>query len=452
MSKKLVTYNGVDYQRPTGVQLHGNSIRIEFRFNKKIHKATVFTLQPIDNVQRRLDESGELYLKVLMLQRDGLFTDEAYRKLLPNSAFARGKGLVNLNPSLNDVIKKFLAAQEPLSKCGEVKVSTFRNEKKTLLSKRYLGPVPEAQDKVLRTKGLGEMSLTNLNVALLEEYRNVLLSRKLAHKTINNIITHLRSAGFHAVKLRLLTENPFSKLELLKIKRPRRPVIFSMKELEDIRRASLEINKEWLGNMAIFGTWTGLRLEELLGLAWQDIDLKNGTMHVQRSFTYDSFGDLKTDGSNRIVTLYPQALEMLNAQRRWTADAKPQTITVIAGGGAIIEEVTLVFQNLEPHGPIPRHFTSGGLRKQWNRLRKIAEVNKPMKQLRHTFASRLISAGASAGLVASIMGHRTTKMVDTIYGGFFEDYGRLHSATVLANLTNAVPALELIKSEEMEPA
>lgn len=126
----------------------------------------------------------------------------------------------------------------------------------------------------------------------------------------------------------------------------------------------------------------------------------------------------------------------------------------IADGGVIIEEVTLVFQNLEPHGPIPRHFSSGGLRKQWARLRRIAGVNKPLSKLRHTFASRVISAGASAGLVASIMGHRTTKMVDTIYGGFFEDYGHIHIATVLANLTNAAPALEFVESaaEETEPA
>jgi hypothetical protein len=53
-----------------------------------------------------------------MLQGDDLFTDDAYRRLLPNSAFAQGRSSQIRSPTLNDVIKVYLGAQAPLVTCG----------------------------------------------------------------------------------------------------------------------------------------------------------------------------------------------------------------------------------------------------------------------------------------------------------------------------------------------
>ena len=55
----------------------------------------------------------------------------------------------------------------------------------------------------------------------------------------------------------------------------------------------------------------GLRQGELLGLKWDDVDLKAGTLQVRRTLSNGEFTPPKTAKSRRIVGLTPTAVEAL---------------------------------------------------------------------------------------------------------------------------------------------
>ncbi len=70
---------------------------------------------------------------------------------------------------------------------------------------------------------------------------------------------------------------------------------------------------------------TGLRRGELLGLKWPDIDWKNGIITVRRQVARVNGeiteAPLKTKNSYRRVSISPQAIEVLKAQKAKTDSA-----------------------------------------------------------------------------------------------------------------------------------
>ncbi|QSF41746.1 site-specific integrase [Priestia megaterium] len=66
--------------------------------------------------------------------------------------------------------------------------------------------------------------------------------------------------------------------------------------------------------------YTGIRRGEVLGLKWEDVDLTDGTLHVQQNQTYlkgtYSYGSLKTESSNRIIKLDDETLHILMQNKK----------------------------------------------------------------------------------------------------------------------------------------
>jgi integrase len=63
--------------------------------------------------------------------------------------------------------------------------------------------------------------------------------------------------------------------------------------------------------------FSGLRLQELLGLRWQDVDLESGVLHVRRQLTRGRRNDpprlveLKTAAARRDIVLLPELAGLL---------------------------------------------------------------------------------------------------------------------------------------------
>jgi integrase len=53
--------------------------------------------------------------------------------------------------------------------------------------------------------------------------------------------------------------------------------------------------------MALIGVLTGLRVGEILGLRWQDVDFKQGELRVEQAVYRGSVGSPKTQGSRRTL-------------------------------------------------------------------------------------------------------------------------------------------------------
>jgi integrase len=126
-----------------------------------------------------------------------------------------------------------------------------------------------------------------------------------------------------------------------------------------------------------------MRTGEMLGLRWKDIDFLNNVIQVGRS---------KTSAGIRAVPISPHCrTELL----RWRSLIGP-------------EFSEWVFPNFDNR----RHRLQNGGRKAWaNTLKKAGLPFFPIYYLRHTFASRLTTAGVSPLTIAQMLGHSSTQIV-----------------------------------------
>lgn len=147
---------------------------------------------------------------------------------------------------------------------------------------------------------------------------------------------------------------------------------------------------------------TGMRLGELLGLQWGDIDWNSKFIMVQRSYKLGRITPTKT-GKTRRVDMSDQlieALRSLHALRKREA---------LRGGQGEVHEIT--FHRGGKH--MEQNYTRRVFKRvlMWAGLREIR-----LHDLRHTFASLLLSDGASVVYVKEQLGHSSIQMTVDIYG------------------------------------
>lgn len=152
---------------------------------------------------------------------------------------------------------------------------------------------------------------------------------------------------------------------------------------------------------------TGLRVGELTGLKWEDIDFKNKTLSVKRTMKYDNSvkdwksGEPKSKNGFRTIPLTDEAIEILQKQKRKNSLLKTVDI----------RWADIVF--LDKKGkPISLIRLDEALSKICN----YADLPKiSMHILRHTFATRCNEAGMSAKTLQIIMGHSNITTTMNLY-------------------------------------
>lgn len=145
---------------------------------------------------------------------------------------------------------------------------------------------------------------------------------------------------------------------------------------------------------------TGLRLGELLGLQWRDIDLKNDVLHVRRQWTRDgTYSEPKTQAAIRQVPLAPEMVKML-AEHKLASDYSGDEEPVFASSSG------------RPFSH--RHVAQRGF--------EAAAKGQPritFHDLRHAFASIMIERGLSSTVLAHVMGHRDATTTERKYVHLF---------------------------------
>ncbi len=68
-----------------------------------------------------------------------------------------------------------------------------------------------------------------------------------------------------------------------------------------------------------------MRISEILGLQWQDVDFERAILHVRRSCVDGVIGECKTESSRRPLPLPEKAAEALKAWRDKSSYTKPES-------------------------------------------------------------------------------------------------------------------------------
>lgn len=149
---------------------------------------------------------------------------------------------------------------------------------------------------------------------------------------------------------------------------------------------------------------TGMRLGELLALQWGDIDWHGKFFNVQRSYKRGRMTGTKT-GKTRRVDMSEQlknALQDLYTQRKREA--------LMDGTGQIAE---VVFHKNKK--PLEQNFVRYIFKKI---LSKAGLRNMRIHDIRHSFASILLSEGESPVYVKDQLGHSSIQITVDCYGHF----------------------------------
>src|SRR5579862_68705 len=147
-------------------------------------------------------------------------------------------------------------------------------------------------------------------------------AKGLSASTIENHLVPLSGTFSFAVRRGLLSVNPCSLLtpdERPQRRARRRDHVWSDEEIQALIDAAEQLAKQPTSRydyapLIRVALYTGLRLGELLGLQWQDIDLHEGELHVRRQWTRTGeYAEPKTKAGVRRIPLSPELVRFLSA-------------------------------------------------------------------------------------------------------------------------------------------
>ena len=264
---------------------------------------------------------------------------------------------------------------------------------------------------------LGCVLLIDINSRMLQQFYNYKIKVEgLSAKTISNMNLYLHKALSQAVKEGLIESNPASALELPKSSRPKIQVL-TRDEQACLMRASYQHRYGVFIRLVLM---TGLRLGELLGLWWSDIDFRSNMLHVNRTLNRvqkiglpDQYSGLrtellyqepKTENSRRSIPLLPGVVQDL---LRWRSI---QDADRIAAGEQYIETGSIVTN--ECGGCIePRTFSD-----YYHQILEIAGIGHfTFHALRHTFATRAMEQGMDSKTLSILLGHFSVAFTQDTY-------------------------------------
>ena len=210
-----------------------------------------------------------------------------------------------------------------------------------------------------------------------------------------------------ARRMELIASNPADNVELPKIiNKPIKTVMNATQDefLDAIKESPHE-------RIYLLGLHTGARISEILGLAWNKVNLSTGEIRIdsqlQRQRTQDMPRVLVPTKTNnqRSVIVPGFVVDILKEEKRCQAAYK------LKAGKLWHNDMNLVFAR-EDGSPIP-HTTIE------NDFKRIArKINKPelsFHALRHTYATEEIASGTDPKTVADSLGHSTVAMTMNVY-------------------------------------
>ncbi|MBL1227327.1 tyrosine-type recombinase/integrase [Enterococcus sp. BWR-S5] len=271
---------------------------------------------------------------------------------------------------------------------AQVKLSTYMNYRGHL--DRYILPK------------LGEIQLVSLQTKDIEHFIEYLSSIDLSAQTIRCIFNILKSGMKKARLSSYIYENPCDNVSLPKNDRKKVAAldIKTQKELEKLalKRGCFAI---------ILSLYTGMRIGEISGLKWSDVDLKNNVLYINRIIvrvpipneklkTKIILGSPKTKSSVRAIPIAPNLKRYLETIRKEEAEF------VIPCGNNFSEPRIINY-----------HFKKI--------VDEMGRKDIHFHMLRHTFATRCVEKGVDIASLSMILGHSSTKMtLDTYTDSMWE--------------------------------
>jgi len=214
--------------------------------------------------------------------------------------------------------------------------------------------------------------------------------KPLSAKTVADILGVLKAI------LRYGEENgyPVPPCDCIKYPPQKNATISILSESERIKIEQLLANSEDTLCLGIlFTLYTGVRIGELCGLRWEDIDFAAGTVHIRRTVERIANLDQHTQQKTKVIISEPKTE---NAVREIPL---PSFLAKLLSDGRKSDDCYLLTGTPKPTEP----------HQYYVRYRKFLQrngvENHTFHALRHTFATRCVELGFDTKSLSEILGH-----------------------------------------------
>jgi integrase len=328
------------------------------------------------------DASGKLHQRIV--SNDRQVAERELRKVLDEierGTYIQDGGRITLTEYATTWLKRRKA---------EVRSSTWKSYRTHV--ERYIADP---------TYGLSALRLRTITLSRLLDFKVALWGDGLGikPKTVNAILTTLGAILEEARREGHLGTNPIRDVRKLPV--PHRESDFLRPE-EVNKILEVAVSTDWDLYVAVaISIFAGTRRSETLALRFEDFDcrVEYPVVHIRRSYQgRGCFGEPKTARSRRKISLGKFLKRLIVVHRLRRGNPEGSTLIFDRGDGVPMD---------------PDHLS----RKRWKRLLRAAGLRESIRwhDMRHTFASLLLSQGDSIKAISSMMGHSSIQVTGDRY-------------------------------------
>lgn len=287
---------------------------------------------------------------------------------------------------------------------------------------------------MLKNNPIGNIAISNINENNMRKYIDE-LSKMYAKASIEKLFNIVRPALEYAVEHKNLSSNPLKYVKLptesnVAVKRKKIPFI-TKEDLDKLYTESKRVNTKGYnfggmigeptyGNNAyaiILIGHTGLRVSEVIGLRWKNVDLENKKIYVKKVVVEVKNRDgsidtkhtkkekePKSKASEREIPLSDIALEMIEFFHNQNPKHKPNDFVVI---------------NKNKKSP-----SRSNMQKTLDAMLARSQCSIEhcgLHGLRHGFGAILLSNGVDIKIVSKLLGHKSISTTYDIYIDFTKE-------------------------------
>ncbi len=262
---------------------------------------------------------------------------------------------------------------------------------------------------------LGWRKLNKLNLIVMQDAINKLRTDN-ERKNSKKILVDMLEKAVNADLIQKNVAKQINTVITKEEKKTRR--VLTVRETEMFLK---EAEDTFYYNLFIVALETGMRVGELSGLQWDDIDFKKKVIHVKHSMTYYSNSEgkyvfelhpTKTNKGLRDIPLSMKAIRALKQQQFLKQTLVNKGKEPIEG----FENLVFVTRNNRPTTQFLISECIDGTVKRIHKNHPDLEFEKFTPHcFRHTFATRYLEAGVPLKTVSALLGHTQLQLTTDLY-------------------------------------
>lgn len=376
--------------------------------------------------------------------QSGTLSIDTLAGLLPSSKWAKSISAGGTKmPTFGQVAEELLKGKFMKVNSFELRENSLYNIEKQKDLKFLKEPLPGSGIRILAKQAINDVPLdrfTKNDIEKLQTYLKggyQLRGGKIGyeHTVLHTHMGFIKSVFKLAFENNYIAYNPAAGVKGIKKKKKKNPEYFTIDEQLAIQEAAIALNMPYLLHMFNYGCWSGVRKAELLSLAWEDIyldpkgDPHEHTVTVNRSKADRAarMSDPKNEDSFRTIPINQGALECLRDMMPYTQDLPEIEYEVSrpSEGGIVVESLRLVFMDFDhdDKGNLvnPKPWEVSALRTKWAKVRKLSGVEKPIRLVRHTFATNSDKLGVDPNITKYLLGHTIGQGASNVTKSYIAD-------------------------------